>query len=457
MLIKENKGPPTYLAGMKIVNLLLNNSPRIFTGPYSEQLYTIYHTLFWLVVLWKIPTCLLDCLRMERLEHQLPGIQLRSGMHLGSQKQCSAEEYDKQLQTCIESSAIEINQTKAPRYDNRFSSPIAFCLASHPEIEWSVRGAWSDVYIVDVEVILPFSKRMDDKTSSSHVHFKLKPRLWDAEWKQESDFCCVVLREYEFGIGIKTCHFGFKVKVSDWQDPEQMLPASLILDGKFCKTNLCFAEDLALCRQALKFSRYSKSENPICNILYKDGGIFSQRRMPSTIQNRIQGTKAGEVTQTTKSTSNSSHFAAESGFVSVRSDKSLTKSGTAATSNDEVKRFPVQYESDWGERTNEIKMRKCRHIDWMDATERSRASFILDSVLSGEELVLEPNMFPGCRSGSHWTLWSKNKFVSNAQIEDFMNKWLSTNMPNAKFWVCDGNLANRRSIDIFHVHIYIIT
>lgn len=103
-----------------------------------------------------------------------------------------------------------------------------------------------------------------------------------------------------------------------------------------------------------------------------------------------------------------------------------------------------------------MKQRKWKHMDWLDATHPNRESLILDTVLKDRTTELEPNMFPyDCPDGiSHWTLWSRD-WLSDDDVDAFMQKWLRENMPTAVEWNVDDNMSDGLSIQLFHVHAYV--
>ena len=111
---------------------------------------------------------------------------------------------------------------------------------------------------------------------------------------------------------------------------------------------------------------------------------------------------------------------------------------------------------DYYRRSEQLKKRKYRHMDWIDTTCKSREKLVLDTVLMDSEIILEPNMFPyDTPSGvSHWTLWSR-RWLKDEDIEDFVGPWLRRNMPTAVEWNCDDNMSDGLSINLFHVHVYI--
>ena len=106
-------------------------------------------------------------------------------------------------------------------------------------------------------------------------------------------------------------------------------------------------------------------------------------------------------------------------------------------------------------RSEQLKKRKFRHMDWIDATFKSREKLVLNTVLNDSSIILEPNMFPyDTPAGvSHWTLWSRN-WLKDEEIEDFLQGWIRRNMPEVVEWNFDDNMSDGLSINLFHVHVY---
>jgi len=106
-------------------------------------------------------------------------------------------------------------------------------------------------------------------------------------------------------------------------------------------------------------------------------------------------------------------------------------------------------------RSEQMKKRKYRHMDWIDATFKSREKLVLKTVLNDSSIILEPNMFPydAPPGVSHWTLWSRN-WLKDEDIEHFVQGWLRRNMPEVIEWNFDDNMSDGLSINLFHVHVY---
>jgi len=111
---------------------------------------------------------------------------------------------------------------------------------------------------------------------------------------------------------------------------------------------------------------------------------------------------------------------------------------------------------DYYRRSEQLKKRKYRHMDWVDTTCKSREKLVLDTVLMDSDIILEPNMFPydTPQYVSHWTLWSR-RWLKDEEIELFVCPWLQRNMPHAVEWNFDDNMSDGLSINLFHVHVYI--
>ncbi|KAK1929960.1 hypothetical protein P3T76_014457 [Phytophthora citrophthora] len=93
-------------------------------------------------------------------------------------------------------------------------------------------------------------------------------------------------------------------------------------------------------------------------------------------------------------------------------------------------------------------------MEMVDELFESREGLILATTLNNEETVLEPNMFPyDTPEGiEHWTLWSRYE-LDDADVEEFVCGWLKENAPQVISWNYDENLS--RSIEVFHVHVYL--
>uniref|UniRef100_A0A7S3HKL5 Uncharacterized protein n=1 Tax=Spumella elongata TaxID=89044 RepID=A0A7S3HKL5_9STRA len=112
---------------------------------------------------------------------------------------------------------------------------------------------------------------------------------------------------------------------------------------------------------------------------------------------------------------------------------------------------------EWWERTDHCKEAKLRHTDRIDHMCGSRESLVLKTTLWKEDIVLEPNMFPYYTpyGVEHYTLWSVED-LTHEQIVSFVDRWLYRHMPHVRRWQYDDN-SGERSIDLFHVHVFIET
>lgn len=107
-------------------------------------------------------------------------------------------------------------------------------------------------------------------------------------------------------------------------------------------------------------------------------------------------------------------------------------------------------------RNDEVMRRKTRRLEWMDATYvGNRDKFVLDEVLKGREVLLEPNAYPymmppGCE---HWTIWAL-KAMEDDELYRYVERWIDERQPhNVASWNYDDN-RGKRTIDLWHVHIY---
>lgn len=87
----------------------------------------------------------------------------------------------------------------------------------------------------------------------------------------------------------------------------------------------------------------------------------------------------------------------------------------------------------------------------------NREYLILQTTLFQRQVTLEKNMFPYAtpRSVEHWTLWCREE-MSHEEVCKYVNTWLCEHMPHVYRWNYDDNSGDR-SIDLFHVHVYIET
>lgn len=105
-------------------------------------------------------------------------------------------------------------------------------------------------------------------------------------------------------------------------------------------------------------------------------------------------------------------------------------------------------------RTDECKERKWDHLDEIADQYGSAEEHIFATTLKGRSAILEPNMFPYDTPAGieHWTLWHV-KELNHEQIKQYVETWIDANAPHVERWNYDDN--PERSIDIFHVHVYL--
>ncbi|KDO34564.1 hypothetical protein SPRG_00627 [Saprolegnia parasitica CBS 223.65] len=107
-------------------------------------------------------------------------------------------------------------------------------------------------------------------------------------------------------------------------------------------------------------------------------------------------------------------------------------------------------------RSDECKERKWDHLDLLDSEEHgmTREEHIYATTLAGRTSFMEPNMFPYSTPEGieHWTLWSRLE-MRHADVQDYVEQWITTNAPHVTAWNYDDN--PERSINIFHVHVYL--
>lgn len=106
-------------------------------------------------------------------------------------------------------------------------------------------------------------------------------------------------------------------------------------------------------------------------------------------------------------------------------------------------------------RTPEVSRSKKEHMKRIEADGKtSLEDYVLATTLKTGYHALEKNRFPYDTPPhiEHWTLWALHD-MSHAQIENYVYDWIRRERPAAVAWELDEN--PRRSIHIFHVHIYV--
>lgn len=92
----------------------------------------------------------------------------------------------------------------------------------------------------------------------------------------------------------------------------------------------------------------------------------------------------------------------------------------------------------------------------MDETFRGdRERFVREQVLGSRHTLVERNRFPYHLPPGveHWTIWSM-KSMTHDELCEYIEAWLDAREPHhVRFWNYDDN-RGRRTIDIWHVHIY---
>mmetsp|Transcript_66919 Transcript_66919/g.139727 ORF Transcript_66919/g.139727 Transcript_66919/m.139727 type:complete len:226 (+) Transcript_66919:1-678(+) len=107
-------------------------------------------------------------------------------------------------------------------------------------------------------------------------------------------------------------------------------------------------------------------------------------------------------------------------------------------------------------RNDEVAKKKNQRLSWMDSTYRgNREKYISEEVLGRREVYLEPNKFPYHMPPDleHWTIWCRHD-MEHKELCDYIEGWLDARKPhNVIAWNYDDN-RGRRTIDLWHVHIY---
>jgi hypothetical protein len=116
--------------------------------------------------------------------------------------------------------------------------------------------------------------------------------------------------------------------------------------------------------------------------------------------------------------------------------------------------LPMAY---W-ERSPGCREAKLDHMERMDHfCDDDREYLILQTSLWERNITLETNMFPYDTPPGveHWTLWCREE-MTHAEVCEYVESWLRKHMPRVRRWNYDSN-SGERSIDLFHVHVYIET
>jgi len=98
---------------------------------------------------------------------------------------------------------------------------------------------------------------------------------------------------------------------------------------------------------------------------------------------------------------------------------------------------------------------KEKRMDELDAMAMTREEFIEKEVLCGREWMIEPNKFPYMLPDTleHLTVWS-NRNRTHEELVEWVENHLEKHRPDVVAWNYDQNAA-RRTIDTFHVHVYV--
>jgi len=107
-------------------------------------------------------------------------------------------------------------------------------------------------------------------------------------------------------------------------------------------------------------------------------------------------------------------------------------------------------------RSDAVAKEKTVRLAWMDRKYRgNRERYVREHVMKGRDVFLEPNLFPYQLPPGmeHWTIWAE-RAMNHRELCKYIEKWLAARRPhNVVSWNYDDNRA-RRTIDIWHVHIY---
>jgi len=107
-------------------------------------------------------------------------------------------------------------------------------------------------------------------------------------------------------------------------------------------------------------------------------------------------------------------------------------------------------------RNDEVARKKSARLAYLDRTYHgNRERFVMEKVLRRRDVLVEPNRFPYMLPPDieHWTIWSRTTF-GHQELCDYIEAWLDARKPhNVIAWNYDDN-RGRRTIDVWHVHLY---
>jgi len=107
-------------------------------------------------------------------------------------------------------------------------------------------------------------------------------------------------------------------------------------------------------------------------------------------------------------------------------------------------------------RTDEMARKKRERLTWMDRTySGNREQYVSKHVLGARDTLLELNRYPYQLPPGveHWTIWSRRS-MRHKELCEYVEAWLDAREPHGvTAWNYDDN-RGRRTIDIWHVHIY---
>lgn len=107
-------------------------------------------------------------------------------------------------------------------------------------------------------------------------------------------------------------------------------------------------------------------------------------------------------------------------------------------------------------RGDDVMREKNARLEWMDRQYNgNRERFVLENVLGRRDVLLEPNRYPYQLPPDveHWTIWNRRS-MRHEELCEYLEGWLDAREPhNVRSWNYDDN-RGRRTIDIWHVHIY---